>query len=152
MALKRRIKLNASKPKKPAVPVMPVEITPDMDVTMIPVEKRASMYREVRDKRLALFHEMEEMKGLENRLNESLLDDIEVGSGFVHEGYAFTVKSKEKPVLDDWSKYLPWVFKTGRTDTLQKRIAEKAIMDTEDWHKIPGVKRIFVKTLSVTKR
>ena len=127
-------------------------INPNMDIDPLSLEKRATLYRQVRDKRLEMKHEMEEMQSLETRLKDSLLEDIEVDTGHIFGGYAFSVVSKEKPALDDWNDFIQGVVASGRYDMLQKRLADKAVTDTADWHKLPGVKRIFVKSLSVTKR
>lgn len=127
-------------------------INPNMDIDPLPLSKRATLYRQVREKRLEMKHEMEEMQGLESRLKDSLLEDIAVDTGHIFEGYAFAVEAKEKPALDDWSDFILGVVASQRYDMLQKRLAEKAVMDTENWQKLPGVKRIYVKTLSVTKR
>lgn len=121
-------------------------------VRSLSVEERGAIYRAVREERLEQDKVCARLKAFETLLSESIIAEVPVDKGFVSDGYSFVVVNKEVPTLKDWNAFLAWVGETGRFDCLQKRVSEKAVTDTEDWHNIPGIQRFNSPKLSVTKR
>ena len=124
----------------------------DQDITKLSVQERAKLFRKVEAIRLLMQKETERVKAFETLLETSIIDEVPVEEGFVVDGYSFVVKSKPKPTLKDFSKVWFWAVENDRPDIFQKRLADKAVQDTDDWHLIPGIERFNAKTLSVTKR
>lgn len=110
------------------------------------------LYRKAREIRLAMQKKVDAVEAFEKLCQERIIAQVKVDEGFVAEGYSFVVVNKEVPTIKDWDAVLAYVGQTGRFDFLQKRLAEKAVTDTEDWHKIPGIQRFNALKLSVTKR
>lgn len=118
----------------------------------LPVQTLGDLYREARDIRLAMQKKVDDVKSFETRCHEAIIAQVPVDQGFVTNGYSFVVVNKEVPTIKDWDAVLAYIGETGRTDFLQKRLAEKAVTDTENWHTIPGIQRFNAAKLSVTKR
>lgn len=121
-------------------------------VKSLPVEQRGDIYRAVREERLEQQKATDRLEAFEKLLANSIIEEVPADKGFVSNGYSFVVVSKEVPTIKDWDKVLAYIGETGRFDFLQKRLAEKAVTDTEDWPKIPGIQRFNALKLSVTKR
>lgn len=122
------------------------------DITRLSKEERARLYRGVRAVRLSMQKQTDDVKSFETRLEESLVNEMETDQGIVVDGYSFVVTSKPKPIVKDWEKFFALVRQLDRFDLLQKRVSDKAVMDMENWHLLPGVERFNAKSLSVTKR
>lgn len=122
------------------------------DTTRLSKEERARLYRDVRAVRLSMQKQTDDVKSFETRLEESLVNEMETDQGIVVDGYSFVVTSKPKPIVKDWEKFFALVRQLDRFDLLQKRVSDKAVMDMENWHLLPGVERFNAKSLSVTKR
>lgn len=110
------------------------------------------LYREARGIRLAMQKKVDEVAAFEKRCQEAIIAQVPAETGFVADGYSFVVVNKEVPTIKDWDQVLAYIGQTGRFDFLTKKLAEKAVTDTEDWHKIPGIQRFNALKLSVTKR
>lgn len=121
-------------------------------IRTLSVEERGAIYRAVREERLDQQKIAERLETFEKIIAESIIAEVPVDKGFVNDGYSFVVVNKEVPTIKDWDAVLAYIGETGRTDFLQKRLSEKAVTDTEDWHKLPGIQRFNAKKLSVTKR
>lgn len=121
-------------------------------VRALPVAERGSIYRAVREERLEQDKAAARLESFEKLIAESIIAEVPVDKGFVSDGYSFVVVNKEVPTIKDWDAVLAYIGETGRTDFLQKRLAEKAVTDTEDWHLLPGIQRFNALKLSVTKR
>lgn len=116
-------------------------------------------YHDVRQLRLAMDKEVERVKARESQLREHLIHELDnpkrktTGvSGLTHRAQ---VNKKRKPKVKEngWSKVFDWIADHDRFDMLQKRLAEKAVMDYyEETGKMPpGLETILVPELSVTK-
>ena len=110
------------------------------------------LYRQAREIRLAMQKRVDAVEAFEKACQEKIIAQVPVDQGFVADGYSFVVVNKEVPTIKDWDKVLAYIGDTGRFDFLQKRLAEKAVTDTENWHTIPGIQRFNALKLSVTKR
>lgn len=121
-------------------------------VRSLSVEERGEIYRAVREERLEADRSTARLAAFEKLLSESIIAEVQVDKGFVVGGYSFVVVSKPVPTIKDWDKVLAWIGEHGRFDFLQKRLSDKAVTDTEDWHMIPGIERFNALKLSVTKR
>lgn len=110
------------------------------------------LYRKAREIRLAMQKKVDAVEAFEKLCQERIIAQVKVGEGFVAEGYSFVVVSKEVPTIKDWDAVLAYIAETGRTDFLQKRLSEKAVTDTENWHTLPGIQRFNALKLSVAKR
>lgn len=110
------------------------------------------LYRKAREIRLAMQKKVDAVEAFEKLCQERIIAQVKVDEGFVAEGYSFVVVNKEVPTIKDWDAVLAYVGQTGRFDFLQKRLAEKAVTDTENWHTLPGIQRFNALKLSVTKR
>lgn len=121
-------------------------------VRSLPVAERGPIYRAVREERLEQQKATERLEAFEKLIAETIIAEVPVDKGFVADGYSFSVTAKEVPTIKDWDAVLGYIGETGRFDFLQKRLAEKAVTDTEDWHKIPGIQRFNALKLSVKKR
>lgn len=121
-------------------------------VKSLTVQERGTIYRAVREERLDQQKATDRLEQFEKLIAESIIAEVNVDQGFVAEGYSFVVVNKEVPTIKDWDAVLAYVGETGRFDFLQKRLSEKAVTDTEEWWKLPGIQRFNAKKLSVTKR
>lgn len=121
----------------------------------------ADLYHDIREMRLAMEKEVEEIKGRETEIQEHIINTLSVGddTGAAGLKYRAQVVVKPKPRLltgeggDGWGLFTSWVRKNDFFNMLQKRINETAVaefMDAEG-RVPPGLERVNVKTLSVTK-
>lgn len=110
-------------------------------------------FRNIRTLRLLMEKEVAPVKERERKLEDALLDVIpKSGEGVVSGGYLGRVVTKTKPVAEDWLKIYVYVQREARFDLLQKRLSEKAVADMwADGQEVPGVGRIHVPELSITK-
>ncbi len=65
--------------------------------------------------------------------------------------YRAQVKSEAKPKAADWDKIYAYITKHKRFDLLQRRLSEKAVMELYEAEGMPGIERIHVKKVSITK-
>ncbi len=119
----------------------------------------ADLYHDIRELRLAMEKEVEEIKARETEIQEHIINTLSVGddTGAAGLKYRAQVVSKKKPKLaaDGWPVFFTWVNKNGFLEMIQRRINEKAVQDWIDDNPdrgiAPGLEMINVKTLSVTK-
>jgi len=131
---------------------MTLRINRDQDITTLSLEDRVSLFRAVRSVRLSMDKEAESMKAFESKIQNSLIEDIpKSGEGVVSSGYLAKVETKKVPTIKDWNLLVPVIVQSGRFDWLQKRLADKAVTDTENWESIPGLEVFNAVKLSVTK-
>lgn len=112
------------------------------------------LYAEVRQLRLDMEKDVEVVRARESELREHLIDNLSKSddTGAVGLTHRVMVRTKTKPKVEDWDAFYDYVSKSGRFDLLQKRIAERAILDMDEAGEIPpGVGRIHVPELSLTK-
>lgn len=128
----------------------------------------ADLYHDVRELRLAMEKEVEEVKARETEVQEYIIANLSSGEGDTGAAglkYRAQLVVKPKPRLltgvdpqtlvarEGWGLFTSWVRKNDRFDMLQKRIAEPAIMEWQEQEQrvMPGLEMVNVKTLSVTK-
>lgn len=113
------------------------------------------LYAEVRQLRLDMEKEVEEVRAREAELREHLIDNLSKSddTGAIGLTHRVMVRTKTKPKVSDWDAFHDYVKATARFDLLQKRIAEKAVMDMDEAGDMPpGVERIHIPELSLTKK
>ncbi len=115
---------------------------------------RADLYHEVRETRLLMEKETKPVKDLETAIQASIIADLDASddTGAAGKRYRAQIKIKEASTVTDWPSFHNFILETGRFDLLQKRQAETAVMDMISSGEIPpGVEKINVKTVSITK-
>lgn len=124
----------------------------------------ADLYHDVRELRLAMEKEVEQIKARENEIKEYLINNLTKGedTGAAGLRYRAQVITKRKPIISSdtniypsggWGVLCSWIRKNDRFDMLQKRLNEKAVMEwqEETGRVLPGIEMMNVPTLSVTK-
>lgn len=114
----------------------------------------ADLYKEVQQLRLDMEKEVAEVKARENELKQHMIDSLDASDDTGASGLKYRVQIKKKtlPKANDWDSVWAYVIEHGRTDFLQKRLNDKAVMDTlEEAGHIPGIERVNIKDVSVTK-
>ena len=132
------------------------KINLNVDITTLSTEEKAALYRRVRQLRLDTQHWLAPVEAMEKNLKEALIADIpKSGDGIVYsvngERRVMTVTSKRKPTIGDWNVLIEELKKYDRFDLLQKRLAERAVQDIENWDQIPGIEAFNVLDISDTK-
>lgn len=124
----------------------------------------ADLYHDIRDLRLAMDKEVSAIKARETEVKNHIIDSLSVSDDTGAAGLKFRAQltTKSKPILssasDDlpsggWGVFCSWVRKNDRFDMLQKRLADKAVLDfyEEDGRLPPGIEKMTVKDVSITK-
>lgn len=121
----------------------------------------ADLYHDIREMRLAMEKETEEIKARETEIQEHIIATLSTGddTGAAGLKYRAQVVVKPKPRLltgeggDGWGIFTSWVRKNDFFNMIQKRLNETAIQEWSDAERRmpPGVERVNVKTLSITK-
>lgn len=114
----------------------------------------ADLYRDVRELRLAMAKEVEDVQAFERIVEQHIIDNLSKSddTGAAGLRYRAQVVTKRKPTVSDWPSLQAYILATGEFDLLQRRISDKAIADRwEGGANIPGVEPCNVVSLSVTK-
>jgi len=114
----------------------------------------ADLYAEVRDLRLAMQKVVDEVKARETEVREYIINSLSKSddTGAAGKRYRAQVVTKLKPSVRDWLEFMKFVFKYNRFDLLQKRIAERAVLDMlEAGESVPGIERFNAVDVSITK-
>ncbi len=119
----------------------------------------ADEYALTKQYRLAMEKIVEPVKARESELREYMIRNLEKSrdegkdTGAAGRLYRVQIKDKETPKVIDWPAFHAWVAKNNRFDLLQKRLADKAVMDTleNSVSAIPGIDTMLVPDVSVTK-
>lgn len=122
----------------------------------------ADLYHDVRELRLAMEKEVEEVQAFERAVHEHVLANLSKGADTGAAGLRYRAQRTEKKVpkirTDDdnpnvgWPQFWDYVVANRRFDLVQKRLADKAITDM--WaagETVPGVESMTVPGLSITK-
>lgn len=103
--------------------------------------------------RLEMDKEVKEVKKREAELTEHLLENLAQSStGVSGRKYRAQVTSTPKPTVEDWEAIYDFVVENDAFEIMAKSLNNKAI--EERWandEQVPGVGKIHVKKLSVTK-
>lgn len=115
----------------------------------------ADLYHDVRELRLMMEKEVEEIKARENEVQEHIIRNLSKSedTGAAGLRYRAQVVVKPKPTIIEWGVLCSWVRKNDRFDVLQKRLSDTAVMEWNEAESriMPGTQVIQVPTLSVTK-
>lgn len=124
------------------------------DVMPTSLGRCADEYHRVREIRLAMDKIVEGVKERETELQEHLINNLSKAddTGVAGLKYRAQVTTKTMPKVNDWPVFYAYVAKSGDFDMLQKRLADKAVMERlEDGVVLPGVEKMRVPSLSITK-
>ena len=116
--------------------------------------QKADLLREVKDLRIDMGKKVDDVRALERQIEDYFIDHYDTStqtgvSGLLNR---VQVKEKSKPRITDWEPFYDFVVAQDRFDLMQKRIADKPIMELlEDSTEVPGVETIRVKSISLTK-
>lgn len=114
----------------------------------------ADLYNDVRQLRLAMDKEVEAVKARESEIREYIISNLSksADTGAAGLRYRAQIVMKDSPRATDWQALWGYIAKHNRFDLLQKRLGEKAVMDTlADNVRIPGVEVVHVPDVSITK-
>lgn len=114
----------------------------------------ADLYRDVRELRLAMAKEVEEVQAFERTVEQHIIDNLSKSDDTGAAGLRFRAQviTKRKPSVADWPTLQAHILATGEFDLIQRRISDKAVADRwEAGAAIPGVEVVNVISLSVTK-
>lgn len=122
----------------------------------------ADLYHDVRELRLAMEKEVEDVQRFESAVKAHILDNLSKSADTGAAGLRYRAQRTEKKVpkirQDDdnpqigWPQFWAYVVKTSRFDLVQKRLADKAIKDMwEAGETVPGVEVLNVPDVSITK-
>lgn len=113
----------------------------------------ADLYAEVRELRLAMEKEVEPVQKLESTVREFIIANVPEGeTGASGLKYRAQITKNTVAKVSDWDQLWAYIFKTKRTDLLQKRVGEKAVADMwEEGETVPGVEKMHLPSVSITK-
>ncbi len=114
----------------------------------------ADHYHEVRELRLAMQKEVDAVKAREAELREFIINTLSATdeTGAAGEKYRAQITRDTKPSATDWEKIYDYIVENDRFDLLNKALSITAIKELwEAGEKIPGVSKVHVKSLSITK-
>ena len=114
----------------------------------------ADLYHEVKELRLAMQKEVDAVKDRETEIYKHLVDNLSASddTGAAGLKYRAQIKTDTVDTVDDWELVHDYVYENDRFDLLGKSLAKKAAKEMrEAGVKIPGVKQMTVKKISVTK-
>ncbi len=114
----------------------------------------ADAYHEVRELRLAMDKDVKRVKERENEIHDHILEHLSKSDDTGASGlkYKALVTSKEKASADDWEDIYDYIMENDRFDLLGKSLNQKTVAELWDNdEKVPGVKKVHVKSLSITK-
>lgn len=116
----------------------------------------ADLLHDTRELRLAMERDVDAVKKREAAIREHIIDNLSKREekGAAGQRYMAKITTKTKPVVGEgkWPAFFEYVRKTGRFDLLQKRLADKAVMDMlENDEKVPGVEKFNAVDVSITK-
>lgn len=109
---------------------------------------------DVRQLRLAMQKQVDAVAKRESELRDHIIDNLSVGddTGAAGKKYRAQIKTDTKPTVTDWEDVYDYIVDNDRFDLLQKRLGDKAIAEIwDEGEQIPGVEKITVKSVSITK-
>ncbi len=113
----------------------------------------ADALKEVSELRLAMTKEVDAVRSRETELREYLIENLSAEeTGVSGLRYRAQVKKKTKYSVKDWTKVHNYVYDNDRFDLLGKSLNQKAAGEIyEAGEKLPGVDKVHVPMLSITK-
>lgn len=104
--------------------------------------------------RLLMQKDVDEVKKRETEISEHLIEHLSASddTGVSGKKYHAKVESKPAATADDWELIYDYIVENDRFDLMGKSLNQKAVKEMwADDEKVPGVKKINVKKLSLTK-
>lgn len=114
----------------------------------------ADLLKEVQAVRLAMEKEAAEVKKRETEIKEYIIANLSKSddTGAAGKKYRAQIKTKRKPRVEDWPSFHEFIRVNNRMDLLQKRIADKAVMEMHENGELPpGLDTMLVPEISITK-
>ena len=108
---------------------------------------------EVRQKRLAMQKEIDEVEAEEKALKEHIINNLpKSDSGAAGKVARVSVVTKDVPQVKDWDAFYKYVSRTKSFDLLQRRLSDAAVKERwENKNDIPGVEAFTVVSVSLNK-
>ena len=108
---------------------------------------------EVRQKRLAMQKEVDEVEAEEKALKEHIINNLpKSDSGAAGKVARVSVVTKDVPQVKDWDAFYKYVSRTKSFDLLQRRLSDAAIKERwENKKQVPGVEAFTVVSVSLNK-
>lgn len=114
----------------------------------------ADLLYQARAARLLVQKNVDAIAALESELKAHLIAAAAAkkATGFRGKLALFTCEKVEQPVVSNWDKLWPWIVKNKVYAAVQKRINTECISEhLLAGEKVPGIDKIFVDKVSVTK-
>lgn len=113
----------------------------------------ADELHDVRDVRLLLKKLTEQVERREGAVKEHIIQNLSSSddTGAAGKRYRVQIKKDEKPRPDDWQQIYAWIKDNDRFDLLQKRLSDNAVMAVLENEDIPGMDKMWVPKVSLTK-
>lgn len=126
-----------------------------MPVDLTLLATKADAFKELRDKRLALKHEVDALYQQEKDLKHELIQFLQSADGVTGiSGQLCHIKLRPKHTaqVENWDALYDHIRKTGEFELLQRRVGEGAVKERWDnGDVVPGVIDHKTDDLSVTK-
>lgn len=144
----------AAAKKKVAAPSVTDETALSPALARLSYGALADKLLDLRNKRLALESDAEELKKQETQIKEHLIREMPKADlrKLVGKYASVSLRSKEMPHIVDWDAFRKYLKRKDAFDLLQKRTSPDAFRERwEAGEEIPGVEKFNVLELSVTK-
>lgn len=108
---------------------------------------------EIRQKRLAMQKEVDEVEAEEKALKEYIINTLpKSDSGAAGKVARVSIVTKDVPQVKDWDVFYKYVSRTKSFDLLQRRLSDAAVKERwENKKDIPGVEAFTVVSVSLNK-
>lgn len=128
---------------------------PDGDgETFTSINALADSFGEYNQQRLAQEKIAKSLQEREGALRNYLIENVSKGDagGAIGKLWQCVVKTKTVVQVTDWEAYWKYVFKTKRTDLLQRRVGDAAVKEMWAANKeVPGCTKFEAPSISLTK-
>ncbi len=114
----------------------------------------ADAFKEVQELRLAMDKDVKRIKDRENEIKDHIIEHLSASDDTGASGlkYKALIKTDVKASADDWEEIYDYVVENDRFDLLGKSVNQKTVKELWDNDEsVPGVKKVNVKTVSITK-
>ncbi len=114
----------------------------------------ADHLKKVTTLRLLMQKDVDEVKKRETEINEHLIEELSASddTGVSGKRYHAKVVLSDAASAEDWELVHDYIYENDRFDLLGKSLNQKAVKEMwEAGEKIPGVTKVNVKKLSITK-
>lgn len=111
-------------------------------------------YFQTREQRLQMQKEVDAIAKKESELKKFLIDNISKSdaTGVCGKLMRATIKTAEEATVTDWPAFYAFVHKKKAYELLQRRVLGSAIKERwEDGQAVPGVDKVLVPSISLTK-